>query len=165
MTSTWPGNTGRASRNASTSDSSSTMWAGSSPSRIRQKMQSMREVWPMTSVNLSSGLPETVLPDPPADAARDLESAGADRQAVAAVVARHPRFMAGWATLGEQATDPVEAYAYFRVGYHRGLDALRAAGWRGSGYVRWRHPSNRGFLRALDGLRAMAERIGETDEA
>jgi hypothetical protein len=63
------------------------------------------------------------------------------------------------------STDPVEAYAYFRVGYHRGLDALRQSGWRGSGYVRWRHPSNRGFLRAVDGLRRQAEAIGETDEA
>ena len=59
----------------------------------------------------------------------------------------------------------MESYAYFRVGYHRGLDALRGAGWRGSGYVRWRHPSNRGFLRALDGLRARAAEIGEADEA
>ena len=119
----------------------------------------------MTSVNLSSGLPETVLPDPPADAVRDLEAAGTDRAAVAAVVAQHPRLLEGWARLGELATDTVESYAYFRVGYHRGLDALRGAGWRGSGYVRWRHPSNRGFLRALDGLRSTADRIGETDEA
>ncbi|MGH2473643.1 MAG: DUF3151 family protein, partial [Candidatus Limnocylindrales bacterium] len=53
----------------------------------------------------------------------------------------------------------------YRVGYHRGLDRLRGSGWRGSGYVRWRHPQNRGFLRALDGLRASAEAIGEADEA
>src|SRR2546421_363587 len=78
----------------------------------------------MTSVNLSSGLPETVLPDAPADAVGGLEAAGRDRDAVAAVVARYPRFLEGWATLGELATDPVESYAYFRVGYHRGLDAL-----------------------------------------
>ena len=61
--------------------------------------------------------------------------------------------------------DDVEAYAYFRVGYHRGLDRLRQSGWRGSGYVRWRHETNRGFLRALDGLRSAAEAIGEPDEA
>ena len=60
--------------------------------------------------------------------------------------------------------DPVERYACHRVGYHRGLDQLRQSGWRGSGYVRWRHPSNRGFLRALDGLRAAAGEIGEADE-
>ncbi|HKH25074.1 MAG TPA: DUF3151 family protein, partial [Acidimicrobiales bacterium] len=45
------------------------------------------------------------------------------------------------------------------------LDRLRASGWRGSGFVRWEHPQNRGFLRALDGLRAAAEAIGEADEA
>jgi hypothetical protein len=60
--------------------------------------------------------------------------------------------------------DNVRSYAYARVGYHRGLDALRAAGWRGSGYVRWRHETNRGFLRSLEALRRAAEAIGETDE-
>ena len=117
----------------------------------------------MSEVRFSGGLPETVLPDPPADAADGLAKA-TSRDEVAAVVAAHPRFMEGWARLGESATDDVEAYAYFRVGYHRGLDALRAAGWRGSGYVRWAHESNRGFLRALDGLRAKAAAIGEHDE-
>ena len=58
----------------------------------------------------------------------------------------------------------VEAYAAYRVGYHRGLDRLRQNGWRGSGYVRWTHEPNRGFLRALDGLRRMAAEIGEDDE-
>ena len=88
----------------------------------------------------------------------------ARRDAVAAVVAQWPRFLDGWARLGEVARDPVEAYAYFRVGYHRGLDRLRQSGWRGSGYVRWEQPTNRGFLRALDGLRASSAAIGETDE-
>ena len=46
-----------------------------------------------------------------------------------------------------------------------GLDALRANGWRGSGYVRWAAETNRGFLRALHGLGTMAAEIGETDEA
>ena len=45
------------------------------------------------------------------------------------------------------------------------IDALRANGWRGSGYVRWSHPENRGFLRALAGLAATAAHIGEQDEA
>ena len=62
------------------------------------------------------------------------------------------------------ARDDVEAYACFRVGYHRGLDRLRQSGWRGSGYVRWDHETNRGFLRALDGLRRAAAAIGEADE-
>jgi hypothetical protein len=122
-------------------------------------------------VNLTpSGPPETVLDDEPAEALAALDDALAqpvDRQraAVAAVVARWPRFLDAWAQLGQLGRDDVECYAYHRVGYHRGLDRLRANGWRGSGYVRWRHPQNRGFLRALDGLRAGAEAIGEHDEA
>ena len=66
---------------------------------------------------------------------------------------------------GDAATDTVERYAAYRVGYHRGLDALRANGWRGSGYVRWADPTNRGFLGCLRGLGAMATEIGEHDEA
>jgi hypothetical protein len=117
-----------------------------------------------------SGPPETVLPAEPADALDGLAAALAApesgrRDAVAAVVARWPRFLDGWARLGELARDDVEGYACFRVGYHRGLDQLRQAGWRGSGYVRWQHESNRGFLRALQGLQRQAARIGETDEA
>ncbi len=60
--------------------------------------------------------------------------------------------------------DSVEGYACARVGYHRGLDRLRQSGWRGSGYVRWEHETNRGFLRALDALRQRAGEIGEADE-
>jgi hypothetical protein len=45
------------------------------------------------------------------------------------------------------------------------LDALRGAGWRGSGYVRWAVETNRGFLRSLDALRAAAASIGEVAEA
>ena len=45
-----------------------------------------------------------------------------------------------------------------------GLDKLRASGWRGSGYVRWQHETNRGFLRALAGLQATAAVIGESAE-
>jgi hypothetical protein len=116
-------------------------------------------------VNLStSGPPETVLDPEPTDATDRLAAAGTDRGAVAAVVADHPRFLDGWARLGELARDTVEAYAAFRVGYHRGLDRLRASGWRGSGYVRWEHPTNRGFLRALAGLERTAAAIGEDDE-
>jgi hypothetical protein len=127
---------------------------------------------PDLPVNLSSGLPETILDPEPPDVLAALDAAlatgddplGARRSAIAAVVARRPRFLDGWAQLGASARDPIEAYAYFRVGYHRGLDRLRASGWRGSGYVRWEHVPNRGFLRALDGLRSTAAAIGETDE-
>jgi hypothetical protein len=117
----------------------------------------------------TSGPPETVLDaEPPAvlDALAAALAGEADgrRDAVAAVVAGHPRFLDGWARLGQLARDDVEAYAAFRVGYHRGLDRLRANGWRGSGYVRWSHPENRGFLRCLEGLRRCAGAIGEGDE-
>ena len=119
----------------------------------------------MSNVSMTpSGPPETVLDPEPAAAVDGLAAAGTDRAAVAAVVARFPRCLEGWATLGELTDDVVDAYAAFRVGYHRGLDRLRANGWRGSGYVRWQHPTNRGFLRALAGLERTAGAIGETDE-
>ncbi len=123
----------------------------------------------MSSVQFSSGLPETVLDAEPADVLAALDAALSRpepdrRAAVAAVVADHPRFLDGWARLGDLGRDDVEAYAAYRVGYHRGLDRLRQSGWRGSGYVRWQHPENRGFLRALEGLRRTAGAIGELDE-
>lgn len=117
-----------------------------------------------------SGPPETVLdPEAPAVLA-SIDSALAEpserrRGAVADVVAAHPDSLVGWATLGDLGRDDVESYACYRVGYHRGLDRLRASGWKGSGLVRWEHPTNRGFLRSLTGLRDVAGRIGETAEA
>ena len=119
---------------------------------------------------MSVGLPSTVLPPPDPEARRrstprwrSRARPGAPRSAT--VAARWPRFLDAWAELGDLGRDDIERYAYYRVGYHRGLDALRANGWRGSGYVRWSEPTNRGFLRALAGLGAMAAAIGETDEA
>lgn len=109
---------------------------------------------------------------PPADPAAEQRLAAAlaapeaeRKHAVSEVVADHPRFLAGWATLGDLGDHPIERYAAYRVGYHRGLDALRANGWRGSGYVLWSEPTNLGFLRSLAGLGAMAAAIGERDEA
>jgi hypothetical protein len=124
----------------------------------------------MSDVTLSSGPPETVLDLEPAEALsalRDALASAPDQQRaeVSDVVARWPRFLDAWARLGELARDEVEGYAAFRVGYHRGLDRLRANGWRGSGYVRWRYEENRGFLRALAGLQRAAASIGEHDEA
>ena len=120
-------------------------------------------------MQFTSGSPETVLDPLAPDLATMLNAAlslpsNRRRAAVAEVAARDPRCLQAWAALAELANDPIEKYAYARVGYHRGLDALRASGWRGSGYVRWRHESNRGFLRSLDALRAAAASIGEVDE-
>ena len=116
-----------------------------------------------------TGPPETILGPEPADADDRLSAAEeapvVDRRAaVAGVVAQWPRHLEAWARLGDLGRDPVESYASYRVAYHRGLDRLRQSGWRGSGYVRWIHPTNRGFLRALAGLARTAREIGETDE-
>ena len=121
-------------------------------------------------ISFSHGLPQTVLPPPEPAAAAALADAlaldGDDRRAaLGAVAARWPRFLDVWAALGDGGRDDIERYAYYRVGYHRGLDTLRANGWRGSGYVRWSQPTNHGFLRSLAGLGAMATVIGEEDEA
>jgi hypothetical protein len=99
-----------------------------------------------------------------------LEALGAavSEGATAEVAGRYPSCLSAWASLGEHALlagSPVEAYAYFRVGYHRGLDRIRKAGWRGSGRVPWSHPGNRGFLRSVQGLGDSAAAIGETEEA
>jgi len=117
-----------------------------------------------------SGPPDAVLPAPePASALALVEALSLPttqrRDAVAAVVARWPRYLDAWARLGDLGRDNVERYAYYRIGYHRGLDALRASGWRGTGLVRWRDETNRGFLRSLRGLAASAAAIGEDDEA
>ena len=125
---------------------------------------------PENPVNLSSGLPETALDPEPAEAREALAAALAApeevrRDAVAQVAIRWPRYLDAWARLGGLARDDAEAYACYRVGYHRGLDQLRQSGWRGQGYVRWAHVPNRGFLRALAGLARVAGVIGEDDEA
>jgi hypothetical protein len=121
-------------------------------------------------ISMSPGLPSTVLPAAEPAAAKALADAlaldgDARRASLGAIAARWPRFLDAWAALGDQGRDEIERYAYYRVGYHRGLDTLRANGWRGSGYVRWTEPTNQGFLRALAGLGAMATAIGEDDEA
>ena len=131
---------------------------------------------PENPVNLSSGLPETNLDPEPSDAREALAAALAApeevrREAVATVATRWPRYLDAWARLGALLEDDTasngraEAYACYRVGYHRGLDQLRQSGWRGQGYVRWAHVPNRGFLRSLAGLARVAEAIGEDDEA
>src|SRR6478672_1279786 len=110
-------------------------------------------------IQMSSGLPSTVLPEAPAalrEALGRALSSDDPRAEVAVIVAANPRWLEGWATLGDLGRDVIERYAAYRVGYHRGLDTLRANGWRGSGYVRWADETNRGFLGSLRGLGQMA---------
>lgn len=79
-----------------------------------------------------------------------------------------PKEQLPWALLAEDALGDgrtLEGYAYARVGYHRGLDALRGNGWKGHGPVPLSHEPNRGFLRALAALGQAAAAIGEIDEA
>ena len=125
----------------------------------------------MSEVTLTpSGPPETVIADEPPEVRAAMAQALAldgdeRRSAIAAVVAASPRSLEAWARLGDAGRDVIESYAAYRVGYHRGLDTLRANGWRGSGYVRWDHAGNRGFLRSLAGLQRTAAAIHEDDEA
>lgn len=110
--------------------------------------------------------PQIELEEPPG-ALEQLAAATSSAERIE-VARRFPQCLAAWAALGEDAFAAgrhVEAYAYFRVGYHRGLDRIRKAGWRGNGKVPWAHVGNRGFLRALKGLGLAAGAIGEADEA
>ena len=88
----------------------------------------------------------------------------ARKVAIGELVAGDPTFIEGWAALATLGAEPVERYAYARVGYHRGLDALRGNGWGGSGIVRWSQPTNRPFLTCLVRLREAARDIGEVSE-
>lgn len=79
----------------------------------------------------------------------------------------HPESPLAWALAANDAYEEgreLEAYAFARVGYHRGLDALRRGGWKGAGPVPWSHEPNRGVLRALYALRRSAHQIGEMNE-
>ena len=89
------------------------------------------------------------------------------REQLNAIAARYPTCLNAWAALGELAlsNDVIAAYAFFRVGYHRGLDRARGSGWRGTQQLRWEKESNRGFLRCLYGLMCAATAIGEEAEA
>jgi hypothetical protein len=111
-----------------------------------------------------------LMPQPPAtllstDPAAAMLAAGDDP---AKAAASHPTSSAAWARLAEQALKDghtITAYAYARTGYHRGLDQLRRAGWKGHGPVPWSHEPNQGFLRCLHTLALAAAEIGEDDEA
>ena len=111
---------------------------------------------------------ENLLGPEPTRLAEDPGAASLSRGvAVEAVVREHPESPLAWALLADEADAEgreVEAYAFARVGYHRGLDALRRAGWRGAGPVPWSHEPNRGVLRALYALRRAATALGEQGE-
>jgi len=113
--------------------------------------------------DLLGGPPPTLLPDEPGP--REALVGGSDPGAVAA---DHPASSLAWAVLADEAFAAgrvVESYAYARVGYHRGLDALRRNGWKGHGPVPWSHEPNQGFLRCLHALGRAAAAIHEDDEA
>jgi hypothetical protein len=113
-------------------------------------------------VNLLPEPPATLLPADPAESAAE---GGLSAQDLAA---RYPASSAAWAALADQAFADgrvVDAYAFARTGYHRGLDQLRRNGWKGQGPVPWSHGPNRGFLRCLSILAKAAAAIGEADEA
>ena len=113
--------------------------------------------------NLLGGPPPTLLPDDPETRA-EVES-GVDPHEIAR---HHPQSSLAWAVLADQAWEEgrvIESYAFARVGYHRGLDALRRNGWKGHGPVPWSHEPNRGFLRCLAALQRAASAIDEADEA
>jgi hypothetical protein len=106
--------------------------------------------------------PDTLLPAEP-----EVEGLLRSNAPVASIVVSHPSSSLAWALLADEAWGrgaTLESYAYARVGYHRGLDALRKAGWRGAGPVPWSHEPNRGVLRSLFALRRAAEAIEEPGE-
>lgn len=108
------------------------------------------------------GVPPTLLPDDAS--ARQMLASGTPPAQVAGAL---PAVSAAWAALAQAALADgrtIEGYAYARVGYHRGLDALRRAGWRGSGPVPWSHLPNQGFLSCLAALSRAAADIGESEE-
>jgi hypothetical protein len=117
--------------------------------------------------NLLGGPGPTLLPERPRP-----QSALADSADPADVARQYPDFSAAWAALAEQALaagedvprENVTAYAYARTGYHRGLDQLRRAGWKGFGPIPWSHAPNQGFLRALGALAKAAQAIGDDEE-
>lgn len=111
------------------------------------------------------GVPETRLPAETEVDARI--AASGSSAALKRIAASNPTSSLVWALLADATynpSDPIESYAYARVGYHRGLDALRRAGWRGQGPIPWAHEPNRGVLRSLYALKRAAAAMGENDE-
>lgn len=115
--------------------------------------------------NLLGDPDPTLLPAESDTAARALLAEG---RTAAEAAAAHPDVSYPWALLAREAFEEGEtiaAYAYARTGYHRGLDALRRAGWKGHGPVPANHEPNHGFLISLITLGQAAKAIGEAEEA
>lgn len=114
--------------------------------------------------------PQVRLPDELATAATGSESL----EELETLAVANPKDSGVWAALASYhlsqgdaegaGAEKVTAYACARTGYHRGLDALRTNGWRGTGPVPWSHEPNRGVLRAIMMLALAARAIGEEDE-
>src|SRR5688572_2056596 len=90
------------------------------------------------------GVSETLLEAEPAESTRELDEALAAHdegplhlgRRLRKTVTNNPTFLEGWAELASWAIeegDAVAAYAFARTGYHRGLDRIRGAGWKGQG--------------------------------
>jgi hypothetical protein len=129
------------------------------------------------SINIPVSKSHVLLPDDPGDSARQAAAALAAwhagnidratcRAQLNALAARYPTSLCTWAALGTLVLpdDVIAAYAFFRAGYHRGLDRARGTGWNGSQYLSWEHAGNHGFLQCLHGLMRAATAIGETSE-
>ena len=129
------------------------------------------------AIDIPFGQPVSVLPDDPGDSGERTSQAVAAleageiapqacRELLNAIASQYPASLSAWAALGELALsdDAIAAYAFFRTGYHRGLDRARSTGWNGTQRLRWQDEPNRPFLRCLNGLRQAAEAIGETQE-
>ena len=133
---------------------------------------------PRPGADLLPGSAPTYLPEQLHAPAEEALAAGTPAATVAAAA---PHASLAWAVLAEDAlaradaardggeeperlSHAIAAYAYARTGYHRGLDALRRAGWKGRGPVPWSHGPNQGYLRSVRALGAAADHVGETDE-
>lgn len=112
-------------------------------------------------------LPQELASSIPVEGAADGASAAQSRESLEAAVSENLKDSGAWAALAEVLLaegQPVQAYACARTGYHRGLDALRGNGWRGTGPVPWNHEPNQGVLRAIGALVQTARALGEDDE-
>ncbi|MHA7686692.1 DUF3151 domain-containing protein [Corynebacterium evansiae] len=112
-------------------------------------------------------LPQELASSIQVEGAADGASAAQSRESLEATVSENLKDSGAWAALAEVLLaegQPVQAYACARTGYHRGLDALRGNGWRGTGPVPWSHEPNQGVLRAIGALVQTARALGEDDE-